>query len=75
MLLKKDLRNQNLPENKINIQVGGSIFSTLLVIFIVLKILNILQWSWWWVLSPLWIPLLLVFIFSLLSLFLDSKNK
>jgi hypothetical protein len=29
----------------------------LLLIFIVLKLCNIIAWSWLWVLSPLWIPI------------------
>lgn len=34
-----------------------SIFSPLLaVLFIGLKLTNNIAWSWWWVLSPLWIP-------------------
>lgn len=32
----------------------------LLVTFIVLKLTNVIDWSWWWVLSPIWIPLLIV---------------
>jgi membrane protein YdbS with pleckstrin-like domain len=29
--------------------------STLLtIIFIVLKLCGVIQWAWWWVLSPLW---------------------
>lgn len=36
-------------------------FSGLLcLIFIVLKLTKIIDWSWWWVLSPLWIPALCV---------------
>ncbi len=32
-------------------------FMTLLsLIFIALKISNKIDWSWWWVLCPLWIP-------------------
>ena len=27
----------------------------LLVTFIVLKLVGVIDWSWWWVLSPLWI--------------------
>ena len=27
----------------------------LTVLFIVLKLMGVIQWSWWWVLSPLWI--------------------
>lgn len=33
--------------------------SLLLVAFIVLKLTGVITWSWWWVLSPLWIPLAL----------------
>jgi hypothetical protein len=32
----------------------------LLVVFIVLKLLGVIDWSWWWVLSPLWISLIIV---------------
>ena len=27
----------------------------LAIAFIVLKLANVIGWSWWWVLSPLWI--------------------
>ena len=37
---------------------GGVGFSGLLtIVFIVLKLLNVIQWSWLWVLSPIWISL------------------
>ena len=32
----------------------------LLVIFVVLKFTGLIDWSWWWVLSPMWIGALLV---------------
>ena len=35
---------------------GGCGFAGLLTIaFIVLKLIHKIGWSWWWVLSPLWI--------------------
>ena len=35
---------------------GGIGFVGLLtILFIALKLLNKIDWSWWWVLSPLWI--------------------
>ena len=51
---------------------GGIGFSGLLtIVFITLKLLKVIDWSWWWVLSPLWIPFLaVVFIFCLMGLFL-----
>jgi len=44
-------------------QRGGlSLGSVLLVIFIVLKLAGLVAWSWLWVLSPLWIEVLLWFV-------------
>jgi hypothetical protein len=34
--------------------------SVLLLIFITLKLTNVIDWSWWWVMAPLWIPLTLL---------------
>lgn len=35
---------------------------TLTIIFIVLKLVGTIDWSWVWVLSPLWISLLVLLI-------------
>lgn len=41
---------------------GGIGFCGLLtIVFIILKILGFIQWSWLWVLSPLWIPFAVIF--------------
>jgi len=32
---------------------GSNFLSLLQVAFIVLKLINVINWSWWWVLSPL----------------------
>tara|TARA_Y100000034_G_C6866993_1_gene395286 strand:+ start:104 stop:328 length:225 start_codon:yes stop_codon:yes gene_type:complete len=49
----------------------------LAVLFIALKLTGVIQWSWWWVLSPLWIALLLfvvIFVSALLVYYwLDRK--
>lgn len=31
----------------------------LAIVFIVLKLTNVIAWSWWWVTCPLWIPVAL----------------
>ncbi len=36
---------------------GMGFFSTLTLIFIVLKLTEVIAWSWWWVLAPVWVPL------------------
>ena len=51
-------------ENKSN---GGIGFVGLLTIaFIVLKLLKVINWSWVWVLSPIWICVGLILIFAIL---------
>ena len=40
---------------------GMSFTSVLGLIFVVLKLCGVINWSWVWVLSPFWIPLCIVF--------------
>lgn len=35
---------------------GTGIFTILFIIFLVLKLTDNIDWSWWWVTAPLWIP-------------------
>lgn len=42
--------------NKTEKQISGIGFTGLLtILFIGLKLGKVINWSWWWVLSPLWI--------------------
>lgn len=46
---------------------GGISFAGLLgIVFIVLKLTHVIDWSWWWVLSPFWIPLAIVLVVLLI---------
>ncbi|WP_427130349.1 hypothetical protein [Pseudarthrobacter sp. S9] len=36
---------------------GISFASVLGIVFIILKLCNVIAWSWWWVLAPFWIPI------------------
>lgn len=49
------------------------ILELLLVVFIVLKLTGVITWSWWWVLSPLWIPLAIALIVTIIFLILIIK--
>jgi hypothetical protein len=42
--------------------VGAPFFSLLTLLFIGLRLTNYIDWSWWWVLAPLWMPLTIVMI-------------
>ena len=49
--------------NNTSTSSGGIGFPGLLtVLFIGLKLTGHISWSWWWVLSPLWISLLLAIV-------------
>lgn len=46
---------------------GGIGFGSLLLLtFIILKLVGVIDWSWWWVLSPIWIPVVLLMAASIL---------
>ena len=46
-----------MKANKSTGTSGVGITGLLQVAFIVLKLCGVIKWSWWWVLSPLWISL------------------
>lgn len=49
---------------------GFSVFGLLGVVFVVLKLCGVIDWSWLWVLSPFWISLIIeIIIFVVLSIF------
>jgi hypothetical protein len=58
---------------------GSSLTGILLVVFIVLKLTNLINWSWLWVLSPLWIPVsivvILVSLTALLVLIMEAFKR
>lgn len=37
---------------------GVGFLGLLTVLFVGLKLPNFIAWSWWWVLAPTWVPLL-----------------
>ena len=41
---------------------GVGIGTVLFLIFLILKLTDTIDWSWWWVTSPLWIPILLAIV-------------
>ena len=52
---------------------GGIGFAGLLtVVFIVLKLIGRISWSWVWVLSPMWIGALLIPVFMLILILLSK---
>ena len=72
--LKMNL-NFNKMADKNNSSTRYSIGMILFLIFLTLKLAGIGQvatWSWWWVTSPLWIPVVLVTIIVLFAVIIKS---
>lgn len=55
---------------------GGIGFGGLLtIVFIVLKLTKVIDWSWWWVLSPIWIPTALVVVLLLVWIIANMFDR
>lgn len=51
--------------DKVIVKSSGSgigFLGALAILFIALKLLNQITWSWWWVLSPIWIPFAIILV-------------
>jgi len=55
---------------------GIGFLGMLTLLFIGLKLTGYINWSWWWVLSPLWIPiwLVLMILFIIIIIYLIIKG-
>lgn len=51
---------------------GLNFAGALSIVFIVLKLIGIITWSWWWVLSPIWISMIMVMIVLAILYFADK---
>ena len=62
--------------NKSNSSNGLGLGMILFLIFMTLKLTGDINWSWWWVTSPLWIPILvLLAVFAGVGIAYYLKNK
>ena len=63
-------------DNKTTVYGGTGLFTLLLVLFVCLKLGNVINRSWFWVLSPLWGPFVIVIgilLIMLLAAFISGK--
>lgn len=55
---------------------GGVGFAGLLtIVFIVLKLVGVISWSWLWVLAPLWIEAIIVAIILIIVVIVVAVSK
>ena len=61
-------------ENQVVVSGGIGFFEALGLAFIVLKLCGVINWSWWWVLAPIWMPIaLLIIAVVIIAIFLSFK--
>lgn len=65
---------------------GIGFVGLLTILFIALKLTTVITWSWWWVLSPLWIGFatflaiaaiaaIAIFIFAIVAVWANKPSK
>jgi len=55
---------------------GGVSGTTLLqLLFITLKLTRVIDWSWWWVMSPTWIIAIIVLVALAVGLLIEKPWK
>jgi membrane protein YdbS with pleckstrin-like domain len=85
MLVQEDYRNLNILDRSLikcidpkdeSISIGFS--GILFIVFLILKLTNVIAWSWWWVTAPLWITIalnILIIISIVLFQFIIHRKK
>ena len=64
-----------MSSNRNNSSSGIGICGVLTIVFVVLKLVGVINWSWLWVLCPLWIDILLTVIVLVIITIIDNKTR
>lgn len=64
-----------MSSNRNSSSSGIGICGVLTIVFVVLKLVGVINWSWLWVLCPLWIDILLMVIVSVIITIIDNKTR
>lgn len=51
------------------------ICETLFLTFLILKLTNVITWSWWWICLPLFCPTVLVCFFMIVMIIIKGNGK
>jgi hypothetical protein len=54
---------------------GVGFVGLLTILFIGLKLTNYIGWSWWWVLSPIWISAIVVVVLLVFVFWLEIRKS
>lgn len=69
------MRTKMMSSNNKSTSTGIGFTGLLQLVFIVLKLCGIITWSWWWVLSPIWISIALVVVCLVVLFVIHAKEN
>ena len=55
-------------------ETGIGLDTILFVVFLILKLTGYIDWSWWWVTAPLWIPVAIFLVVIVIVIILGIKE-
>lgn len=64
-----------MSSNRNSSRSGIGICGVLTIVFVVLKLVGVINWSWLWVLCPSWIDILLTVIILVIIAIIDNKTR
>jgi len=67
---EKKMNNNRVSSSSSSSGIG--FVGLLTIVFIVLKLVNVIAWSWFWVLSPMWIGFIIFILIIILLVVLYS---
>lgn len=66
------------PKSNVSL-VNSNILTIMFTVFLTLKLTGNIDWSWWWVTSPLWLPIVIAFgivgVIFIISVFMLYNKK
>jgi len=65
------MNHKTQSTSSIDLNLGTVLF----LIFLVLKLTNHIDWSWWWVTAPLWIPVVVAIAILILAFCIKNIIK
>ena len=51
-----------------NNQIGISFPAVLFIVFLILKLCDVIDWSWWWVTAPLWVGAVFAVLLTIIAI-------
>lgn len=62
-----------MNEGGINVLDLATVLLT--VLFVGLKLAHVIAWSWWWVLSPIWLPIAIVVACGIIAAYVEAVRS